>query len=229
MARESVLIIEDEPDIVELVQYNLEREGFQVFAARDGENGVKQARERKPSLVLLDLMLPGIDGLEVCRQLRQGAETRALPLIMLTAKSEESDVVLGLGLGADDYITKPFSPRELIARVRAQLRREERKSASKSVERLSAGGVLLDALRHEVSLNGEVLPFTRAEFRLLWTLLSSPGRVFSRNDLVDSITAGESIILDRNVDVHISSIRKKLGAEGDLVVTVRGVGYKCKD
>lgn len=229
MAKDSVLIIEDEPDIAELVQYNLEREGFQVHLARDGELGLQQARTHKPAMVLLDLMLPGVDGLEVCRRLRSREETRTTPVIMLTAKGEESDIVLGLGLGADDYVTKPFSPRELVARVKAVLRRARQREAAKAQGRITRGPLTLDSVRHEILLDGEPIEATRAEFRLLWTICAQPGRVFTRNELVDSITAGEAIILDRNVDVHISSIRKKLGRHDSLIQTVRGIGYKCRD
>jgi two-component system phosphate regulon response regulator PhoB len=229
MARKRVLIIEDDPDIVELVQYNLEREGFDVVAAGDGESGLAQAKRVEPQLVLLDLMLPGIGGLDVCRSLKQNAATSLVPIIMLTAKSEESDVVLGLELGADDFIPKPFSPRELVARIRAVLRRFERESQAAESSRLVLDGVTLDATRHEVLVDGEPVTFTRAEFRLLWTLARRPGRVFTRNDLIDTITGGDAIILDRNVDVHVSAIRKKLGRHGDLIGTVRGVGYKLRD
>jgi len=228
MVRESILIIEDDPDIVELLRYNLEREGYRVFCALDGEVGLREARERRPGIILLDLMLPGIDGLEVCRALKQGEDLRGIPILMITAKGEEGDIVLGLELGADDYVTKPFSPRELVARVRAVLRRGAEGEAGRRT-RLELGGVLLDAERYEVRVHGEVVPFTRAEFRLLWTLCSNPGRVFTRDLLVEKITAGEAVILDRNVDVHVSSIRKKLGDEGNLIGTVRGVGYKCVD
>jgi two-component system phosphate regulon response regulator PhoB len=229
MVKESILIIEDEPDIVEFLQYNLEREGFRVATAHDGESGLSLARSRKPDLILLDLMLPGIDGLDVCRSLKQDPATRDTPLIMVTAKGEESDIVLGLELGADDYVPKPFSPREVLARVRAVLRRNERSAASEERKRIEVGAVVLDADRHEVTVHGEAKPFTRAEFRLLWALASSPGRVYTRDQLVDRITAGESVILDRNVDVHVSSIRKKLGDEEGLIATIRGVGYKCRD
>lgn len=228
--RERVLIIEDDPDIVELLQYNLEREGFRTLTATDGEEGLRQVESRNPDLVLLDLMLPGMDGLDVCRRLKQKAETSDVPVVIITAKGEEGDVVLGLELGADDYVPKPFSPREVVARVRAVLRRTHAdKQGASTRKRLEIGGLSLDSDRYEVSFGGELLPFTRAEFRLMWTLASYPGRVFTRDQLVERITAGESVILDRNVDVHISSIRKKLGEGANIVATVRGVGYKCRD
>ncbi len=229
MPKKSVLIIEDDADIVEVVRYNLEREGFAVASAGDGESGLEQVRRHLPDLVLLDLMLPGMGGLDVCRTLKEDAGTKGVPVIILTARSEESDVVLGLELGADDFVPKPFSPRELAARCRAVLRRAARDAEAEERTRIACEGVLLDAGRHEVEVDGELVPFTRAEFRLLWTLVSRPGRVFTRNDLVDRITGGEAVVLDRNVDVHISAIRKKLGQRSDLVSTVRGVGYKCKD
>jgi two-component system phosphate regulon response regulator PhoB len=229
MVKESILIIEDEPDIVELLQYNLEREGFRVATAQVGESGLSLARSKKPDLILLDLMLPGTDGLDVCRSLKQDPATRDTPLIMVTAKGEESDVVLGLEMGADDYVPKPFSPREVLARVRAVLRRNERAGNDDERKRIELGDVVLDADRHEVTVHGESVPFTRAEFRLLWALAANPGRVYTRDQLVDRITAGESVILDRNVDVHVSSIRKKLGDQEGLIATIRGVGYKCKD
>ncbi len=229
MAKNSVLIIEDDSDIVEVVQYNLEREGFTVSAAGDGEAGLAEARRHLPDLVLLDLMLPGMGGLDVCRSLKEDPATKGVPVIILTARSEESDVVLGLELGADDFVPKPFSPRELAARCRAVLRRAARDAEVDERTRIACEGVLLDAGRHEVEVDGDVVPFTRAEFRLLWTLVSRPGRVFTRNDLVDRITGGEAVVLDRNVDVHVSAIRKKLGVRSDLIATVRGVGYKVKD
>ena len=229
MTKASLLLIEDDPDIVELLRYNLEREGFSVRAAASGEDGLAEARRHAADLVVLDLMLPGIDGLEVCRRLKTGAETRDVAVVMLTAKGEEADVVTGLELGADDYLTKPFSPRELVARVRAVLRRRSREEKDAERTRIQVGSLAVDATRHEVLLDGEPVPFTRSEFRLLWALLSRPGRVFTRNELADKITGGETLIIDRNVDVHVSAIRKKLGAAADLIATVRGVGYKCKD
>ncbi len=228
MARETVLIIEDDSDIVELLQYNLEREGYAVLTATNGEVGLQDAQTRRPGLVLLDLMLPAMDGLDVCRQLKQREDTREIPLIMVTAKGEEADVVSGLELGADDYITKPFSPREVVARIRAVLRRGQARGGRKKTH-IELGEVTLDLDRFEVCVHGEVIPFTRAEFRLLWALASSPGRVFTRDDLVERLTDGEAVILDRNVDVHVSAIRKKLGEAAAMIGTVRGVGYKFKD
>ena len=227
--RASILIIEDDPDIVELLQYNLEREGHRVLSSKNGEEGLSRARARKPDLVLLDLMLPGMDGLEVCRRLKQHDSTREIPVIMITAKGEESDVVIGLELGADDYVTKPFSPREVVARVRAVLRRAHGDAPPARRQRLELGPVALDLERFETTVQGKVVPLTRAEFRLLWAMASRPGRVWRRDELAEKITAGESVILDRNVDVHVSSLRKKLGLSGDLIATVRGVGYKCRD
>jgi DNA-binding response OmpR family regulator len=229
MPKSTLLVIEDDPDIVELLRYNLEREGYRVLTAMDGERGLAEAQRHPPDLVLLDLMLPGLDGLEVCRRLRAQDATRLTPVLVLTAKSEETDVVLGLELGADDYLTKPFSPRELVARVRALLRRSQRSPEDPGRTRIELQGVVLDRTRHEVLNEGVLVPLTRAEFRLLWTLAQRPGRVYSRDELVDEITAGEALIVDRNVDVHVSAIRKKLGEAGRLIATVRGVGYKCAD
>ena len=228
MAKQTILIIEDDPDIVELLQYNLEREGYRVISASNGELGLHEARRRKPGAILLDLMLPGMDGLEICRQLKQEDGTRDIPLLMVTAKGEESDVVTGLELGADDYLSKPFSPRELIARLKAVLRRGAA-AGPKGRSRIEVGEVVLDRERYEVKNGNENVTVTRAEFRLLWTLASHPGRVYTRDELVERITDGEAVILDRNVDVHISALRKKLGPDTDVIATVRGVGYKCLD
>ncbi len=225
MAKESVLIVEDDPDIVELLQYTLEREGYPVLVAQNGEKGLAEARRRKPGLIVLDLMLPGLDGLGVCKALKGDESTKAIPIVMLTAKGEESDIVLGLEFGADDYVKKPFSPRELVARIRTVLRRGQPVSEART--RIEVGEVVLDRQRHEVTLKGEDIPFTRSEFRLLWTLAKHPGRVYTREELVERLTDGEVVILDRNIDVHVSSIRKKLGDEHPVVLTVRGVGYKC--
>lgn len=227
MGKETILIVEDDPDIVELLEYSLEREGYSVLIARNGEKGLAEAKRRKPALVLLDLMLPGLDGLQVCRALKEDGGTKTIPVMMLTARGEESDAVLGLEFGADDYVRKPFSPRELIARIRAVLRRGQ--PADEARLRVEIGAVTLDIERHEVTVDNEPVIFTRSEFRLLWRMARSPGRVYSRDDLVESLTEGEAVILDRNIDVHVSSIRKKLGVHGGSIVTVRGVGYKVVD
>ncbi len=224
MAKESVLIVEDDPDIVELLQYTLEREGYPVLVALNGEKGLSEAQRRRPGLILLDLMLPGLDGLEVCKALKSDDSTKSIPVVMLTAKGEESDVVLGLEFGADDYVRKPFSPRELVARIRAVLRRGN--SVVEAKTRIESGGIVLDRERHEVEVDGSLIELTRSEFRLMWTLAKHPGRVYAREELVERLTDGEVVILDRNIDVHVSSIRKKLGDLGGVIGTVRGVGYK---
>jgi DNA-binding response OmpR family regulator len=227
MARDTILVVEDDSDIVELLRYNLEREGFEVRAVGDGEAGLAAAETHQPALILLDLMLPGMEGLEVCRELRRRETTRGIPLIMLTAKGDEADIVLGLGLGADDYVTKPFSPKQLIARIRAVLRRGTSRPATDAVERIDRGPLVIDTARHEVRLDGTPVTLTLAEFRILHALAANPDRVFSRDQLLDKITQGKSVIIDRNVDVHVRAIRKKLGRHGQRIVTVRGVGYKC--
>jgi DNA-binding response OmpR family regulator len=227
MPKPRVLIIEDEADIRELIRYNLEREGFKVREAGTGEEGLVEARRKTPDLILLDLMLPGLQGLEVCRRLRGMAETRSTPLIMVTAKGEEPDVVAGLEMGADDYMSKPFSTRELVARVRSVLRRG-------ATDDDSLGGVAdvgpleIDSRRHEARLQGELLKLTLAEFKLLQSLATNPGRVFTRAQLIRNITGGETHIVERNIDVHVRSLRKKLEQHGHLIKTVRGVGYKIE-
>jgi two-component system phosphate regulon response regulator PhoB len=173
-------------------------------------------------------MMPGMDGLEVCRHLKRDPGTSGIPLMMITAKGEESDVVAGLELGADDYISKPFSPREVLARIRAVQRRGGAR-VTQSKTRIELGPVVLDRERHELHVDGQEVELTRAEFRMLWAMAVTPGRVFTRDELVEHITAGETFISDRNVDVHVSAVRKKLGASTDLIQTVRGVGYKCRD
>ena len=229
MRRETILVIEDEPDIREVIEYNLRREGYQVIAARDGESAVTLAKRESPDLLLLDLMLPGLDGLEVCRRLKSDPLTRSVPIVMVTAKGEESDIVLGLGLGADDYITKPFSPRELVARVRAVLRRGPLREEYSARERIVRKGVVIDAARHEVRIDGTPIPFTATEFRLLHFLASHPGRVFTRDQLLNHVIGENAVVIDRNIDVHIKSLRKKLGNYRTLIETVRGVGYRFQD
>jgi DNA-binding response OmpR family regulator len=229
MAKPRVLLIEDEADIRELIRYNLEQEGFKVREAATGEEGLVKARKKPPNMILLDLMLPGIQGLEVCRRLRKMSETRKTPLIMVTAKGEESDIVAGLEMGADDYLAKPFSTRELVARVRSVLRRGEAGDNDAEEDLASVGAMEIDASRHEVSVSGELVKLTLAEFKLLQSLSNNPGRVFTRAQLIRNITGGETHIVERNIDVHIRSLRKKLGAAGHMIKTVRGVGYKVED
>jgi two-component system phosphate regulon response regulator PhoB len=228
MARGTILVIEDESDIQELVRYHLEREHFRVLAVGSGEDALKSTKRERPDLILLDLMLPGMDGLEVCRMLRADAETRRTPIVMLTARSEDADVVAGLELGADDYITKPFQPRVLVARLRAVLRRLE-------AEQEEPGGsithqdLVIDTSRHQVRLKGKSISLTLTEFRILTHLARNPGRVFSRYQILDGIQGQDSFVLDRTIDVHVAALRRKLGAFGEQIETVRGVGYRLKD
>ncbi|MDA8017502.1 MAG: response regulator [Thermoanaerobaculia bacterium] len=229
MSRRKVVVIEDEPDILEVIDYNLTREGFSVFAAASGDEGLKAILREAPDLVLLDLLLPGLDGIEVCRKLKMDPVTQKIPIIMVSAKGEESDIVLGLGVGADDYVTKPFRPKELIARVKAVLRRGALKDEEAEGERIMRGDLVIDAIRHEVRLGGEVISFTATEFRLLHLLAAHPGRVFTRDQLVSRVIGGGAAVIDRNIDVHIRAIRKKLGEHRSLIGTVRGVGYRFQE
>ena len=226
-----VLVVEDEPDIAEIISYNLQREGYAVGVRDNGHEALESIQREPPDLVILDLMLPGLDGIEVCRQMRADPRTANVPVIMVTAKGEESDVVLGLGIGADDYLRKPFSPRELTARIRAILRRGKTggNASEQRKERIEFDGLVIDAGRHEVSVDGEQQKFTATEFRLMHYLASHPGRVFSRDQLIERVIGDGAIVIDRNIDVHIRSVRKKLGAYRDLVETIRGVGYRFND
>ncbi len=226
MAKSKILVIEDESDILEVMQHNLEREGHKVITCRNGELGLSRIRTDNPDLVVLDLMLPGMDGLEVCRQVKSDPVTCPIPIIMVTAKGEESDVVLGLGIGADDYITKPFSPRELIARVKVVLRRGPLKEQSGAGERVVRGALAVDLGRHEARVDGEVLNLTPTEMRLLHFLASHPGRVFPRSHLLSRVIGEDAIVTDRNIDVHVRSLRQKMGEHSALIETVRGVGYR---
>ena len=229
MKRAKIAVIEDEADILDAIEYNLSREGYRTHTSRDGEAGLRLVRKKAPDLVLLDLMLPGLDGIEVCRKIKEDPVTRAIPIIMVTAKDEESDVVLGLGVGADDYVTKPFSPKELLARVKAVLRRGPIRTDEGAYERIVRGDVALDADRHELLVEGEPTALTATEFRLLHFLLSHPGRVFTRDQLLSRIIGEQAVVTDRNIDVHVRAIRRKLGSSRDLIETIRGVGYRCRD
>ena len=226
VAKQKVLVIEDEPDILEVIQYNLEREGHKVIACRNGEQGLSRIRTDNPDLVILDLMLPGMDGVEVCRQVKADPITRAIPIIMVTAKSEESDIVLGLGIGADDYLGKPFSPRELIARVKVVLRRGPLREQSGGGERVVRGSLTIDLGRHEAHIAEQPIVLTPTEMRLLHFLASHPGRVFPRAHLLSRVIGEDALVTDRNIDVHVRALRQKLGDQQDLIQTVRGVGYR---
>jgi phosphate regulon transcriptional regulator PhoB len=224
-ASATVLVVEDEPDIAALVRYHAEKAGFRCLAAADGATGLRLVREQRPDLVVLDLMLPGLDGLEVCRQLRRDPATAGIPIVMLTAKAEEVDRIVGLELGADDYVVKPFSPRELMARVKAVLRRG-RERVAPVVTRI--GELEVDEGRHRVAVGGAPVELTVKEFGLLAALLHAGGRVLSREQLLDAVWgyANAAEIESRTVDVHIRRLREKLAAAARRIVTVKGVGYR---
>ncbi|MDB5320948.1 MAG: two component transcriptional regulator, winged helix family [Phycisphaerales bacterium] len=229
MNKGTILIIDDEKDLVELVRYNLvEKEGYDVISAKDGPSGLEIAQKHKVDLIVLDLMMPGMDGLEVCRRLRADARTSRVPLIMLTAKATEADRIVGLELGADDYITKPFSPRELVARVKAILRRTAVQADPTDVVR--HGDLSIDLTRHEVTVAGKPIALTATEFRILHFLATKPGRVLSRDDIIDAALGRDANVFDRTIDVHITAIRRKLGPSGaERIETIRGFGYKFRD
>ncbi len=227
MPREKILVIEDEHDIRELISYNLESEGYDIIKAATGTEGVELARKKLPDLVLLDIMLPDIDGLEVCRKLKRDDSTKDIPIIMLTAKSEDSDVISGLELGAEDYITKPFSPRVLVARLRAVLRRNT-DSHDSDTALIQVHEILIDIKKHEVTSSGQVINLSATEFAILSHLASNPGWVFSRNQIIDAVRGQNYPVTERSVDVQILGIRKKLGSQGRYIETVRGVGYRLK-
>jgi two-component system phosphate regulon response regulator PhoB len=226
MARPRILIIEDERALTDVLSYNLVREGYDTVIAHDGQEGLRKAQMLLPDLILLDLMLPTLDGLSVCRELRSGERTRNIPILMLTAKAEETDQVVGFSMGADDYVTKPFSVKVLLQRIKALQRRLEGKTeAGDVIEHL---GVRIDRVRHRASVEGEDLDLTPTEFRLLECLLRQPGRAFSRSQLMDVAIGEGAVVLERTIDVHIKTLRKKLG-EFDYIETVRGVGYRFRE
>lgn len=228
MARQKILVVDDEADILELVGYNLARDGYQVKGALTGEKALTEVVDNLPDLILLDLMLPGVDGLDVCRKLKSNSKTSQIPIIMLTAKGEDADVVTGLELGADDYITKPFSPRVLLARVRAVLRRRQIQEDGEEVV-VNIHGLSIDPARHEVILDRKPITLTATEFRLLHFLARRPGWVFTRDQIIGSVKGQDYPVTDRSVDVQIVGLRKKLGEAGRLIETVRGVGYRFRE
>ena len=229
MAKAHILVVDDEEDILELVAYNLGREGYEVDCVTTGETALRAARSKQVDLIVLDLMLPGADGLEVCRALRSDPQTRDIPIVMLTAKGEEADVVTGIELGADDYITKPFSPRILLARIRAVLRRKSRAAAPDPDAVVKIHELAIDPVRHEVFLGGRLVELTITEFRVLSWLARHPGRVFTRQQIIDAVRGDDYPVTERSVDVQIVALRRKLGPEADYIETVRGVGYRFKE
>ena len=230
MAKPKVLVIEDERSLAEPLAYNLEREGYEVLTARDGLDGLRQAQVRLPDIIVLDLMLPVKSGLDVCRELRSGGPTRDIPIIMLTAKADESDQLIGFAVGADDYVTKPYSMKVLIERIRKELRRRQERMALPRGTVVEAHGVIIDRHRHRATRDGREVPLTPTEFRLLEALLRQPGRAFTRHELMDAAIGEDAVVLERTIDVHIKSLRKKLGDEGaELIETVRGVGYRFQE
>jgi two-component system phosphate regulon response regulator PhoB len=227
MARPRILIIEDERALTEVLTYNLEREGYEVLVAHDGQEGLRKAQMQLPDLVILDLMLPALDGLEVCRQLRAGERTRNVPILMLTAKAEETDQVVGFTMGADDYVTKPFHMKVLLQRVKALQRRVE--AGAEPGDVVEHLGVRIDRVRHRASAGGSDIDLTPTEFRLLECLLRQPGRAFTRPQLMDMAIGDGAVVLERTIDVHIKTLRKKLGDAGEYIETVRGVGYRFRE
>jgi DNA-binding response OmpR family regulator len=229
MKRGRILVVDDEPDLLELVRHQLQKEHYEVSTALDGEVALAQARRNPPDLVVLDLMLPGIDGLEVCRRLRADPRTMHVPIVMLTAKGEESDAVIGLSQGADDYVRKPFGSKELLARIAARLRAARGEVPGSSGKVVTFGDLLIDPVKHEVALASKSVALTLTEFKLLHFLVSNRGRAFTRNELLNAVVGQEAIIIDRNVDVHVATLRKKLGAYGGHILTIRGLGYKFRE
>jgi two-component system phosphate regulon response regulator PhoB len=229
MPNESILVVDDERDIRELVSYNLTKNGYRVTAVPTGEEAMKRAKSELPDLILLDLMLPGVDGLDVCRHLKASPETRDIPIIMLTAKGEEVDIVMGLEMGADDYVVKPFSPRVLVARVRAVLRAQSREQTDETTQIVRRGELLIDPGRHEVRIDGELIDLTFTEFRILQYLARRPGWVYTRNQIIANVHGESYPVTERSVDVQIVGLRKKLGAVGERIETVRGVGYRFRE
>jgi two-component system phosphate regulon response regulator PhoB len=221
-----ILIVEDEKDVVDLLMLNLRKAGFKVRSTADGASGLEKTRAERPDLLILDLMLPKIPGLEVCKILKSDPATRSIPILMLTARAEEIDRIIGLEFGADDYVTKPFSPREIILRIKAILRRIE---SGPDDERLSAGPIAIDPSRHEVHVAGHPVHLTSLEFKLLWTLMQRRGRVQNRDRLLNEVWGYEAVIDTRTVDTHVRRLREKLAPAGDVIETVRGFGYRLRE
>ncbi len=226
VARPRVLIIEDERDLTDTLVYNLRREGYDTLVVHEGQEGLRKAQTLLPDLILLDIMLPGLSGTDICRELRAGERTRDIPIIILSAKAEETDQVVGFSLGADDYVTKPFSVKVLLQRIKALHRRRE--LGGEPTDVIEHLGVRIDRVRHRAYLQGRELELTPTEFRLLECLLRQPGRAFTRHQLMDAAIGEDAIVLERTIDVHVKTLRRKLGA-GDLIETVRGLGYRFRE
>ena len=229
MSKETILIVDDEKDILELLEYNLRKEGYVTVPCQSGEEAVKTAVKIKPDLIALDLMLPGIDGIEVCRMLKIKEETRQIPIIMITAKGDDSDQIIGLEIGADDYVTKPFSPKVLIARIRSLIRRGKSEQNVKQNSVIRIHNIQIDPIKHEVISDGDVLDLSVTEFSILELLAASPGWVFSRNQIICSVKGDDYPVTERSVDVQILGLRKKLGSYGNYIETIRGVGYRMRE
>lgn len=228
MGKEKILVVDDEEDILELLKVNIVREGYRVLAAAKGERALEIAASEIPDMIILDLMLPGIDGLEVARILKSKDKTKLIPIIMLSAKGDESDIVSGLELGADDYVTKPFSPKVLVARMRAVLRRKSDESSDENIT-VRLHGMVIDPQRREVWINDKFVDLTFTEFQVLYFLAKRPGWVFTRSQIVDAAKGDNYAVTDRSVDVQIVGLRKKMGETGKYIQTVRGVGYRFKE
>ncbi len=226
MAKHTILIIEDEPSLVDVLTYNLTKEGFKTIVATDGQEGLRLASTALPDLIILDLMLPVVDGLQVCRQIRSDSKTQDIRILMLTAKNEEVDEIVGFSIGADDYVSKPFKLKPLIHRVKALLRRSV--SEQRSGDVVSTDGIEINRLNHVAKVDGKELPLTPTEFQLLWTLVRQPGRAFTRNELMDRCRGEDAPSFERTIDVHIRSLRQKLGPWAGVIETVRGVGYRFR-
>lgn len=227
MTKQTILIIEDERAIVDVLTYNFRKEGFEVLTATDGQDGLRRAQASLPDLVVLDLMLPVIEGLEVCRQLRTGTRTKEIPILMLTARSEEVDEIVGFQMGADDYVTKPFKMKPLIQRIKSLLRRRDKVEATGDT--VSLQGIDIDRTQHRVTVDGVESKLTPTEFRLLWSLMRQPGRAFSRHELMEACRGEDALVLERTIDVHVKSLRQKIGDKAALIETVRGVGYRFRE
>jgi len=227
MSKQTILVVEDERPLLEIITYNLEKEDFNVITATDGQEGLRRAQSSLPDLVLLDLMLPVMSGIDVCRELRSDSRTRDIRIIMLTAKSEEVDEIVGFSMGADDYVAKPFKVKPLLSRIRAVLRRPE--IETKNQDTVSTTRISVDRVNHSATIDGTEVLLTPTEFKLLWTLARHPGRPFRRNELMDICRGEDANALERTIDVHIRSLRNKMAECANLVETVRGVGYRLKD